>query len=43
MQFNITVIQQWEAAGKPVWELLEPVDGFHSNQVNYDLYSIFIV
>ncbi|KAL4234024.1 hypothetical protein ACF0H5_005678 [Mactra antiquata] len=26
------VIQQWEAAGKQAWELLEPVDGFHSNQ-----------
>ncbi|XP_045193790.2 acyloxyacyl hydrolase-like isoform X1 [Mercenaria mercenaria] len=26
------VINEWMAAGKPAYELLEPVDGFHANQ-----------
>ncbi|XP_052815063.1 acyloxyacyl hydrolase-like [Mya arenaria] len=27
------VIDEWTAQGKQAWELLEPVDGFHSNQL----------
>ncbi|KAH3777124.1 hypothetical protein DPMN_178561 [Dreissena polymorpha] len=28
-----TVIQEWTAKGLPTWQLLEPVDGFHANQI----------
>jgi hypothetical protein len=31
--YFISVINEWKTAGKPVYELLEPVDGFHANQV----------
>lgn len=27
------VINEWNKLGKPTWELLEPVDGFHANQM----------
>ena len=27
------VIQEWEAGGGEAWQLIEPVDGFHPNQV----------
>ena len=27
-------IDDWTKQGKPAWQLLEPVDGFHSSQVS---------
>ena len=29
----VSVIDEWIKAGKEAWQLLEPVDGFHANQV----------
>ena len=29
---TIPAIAQWQAAGNEVWQLIEPVDGFHPNQ-----------
>ena len=28
-----TVFSRWEAQGGQAWQLLEPVDGFHMNQI----------
>lgn len=33
------VIQQWKAKGGKVWQLIEPVDGFHPNQYANDQIS----
>ena len=30
----VSVIDEWIKAGKEAWQLLEPVDGFHANQVS---------
>lgn len=29
----ISVLDEWKKLGGEDWQLLEPVDGFHSNQV----------
>lgn len=29
----ISAIKKWEANGGKAWQLIEPVDGFHTNQV----------
>lgn len=30
------IIYQWMKKGKKLWHLIEPVDGFHPNQVSYE-------
>ena len=32
-----TAIEAWKAQGGQAWQLLEPVDGFHSNQLGQAL------
>lgn len=33
------VIDQWVASGGEPWQLIEPVDGFHTNQFAHALYA----
>ena len=33
LSISVSVIDEWKKQGKPAWQLLEPVDGFHANQV----------
>jgi hypothetical protein len=33
------VLEEWTKQGGKDWELLEPVDGFHSNQVQWIVYA----
>lgn len=33
MMNNRVVIQTWVANGGQAWQLIEPVDGFHPNQI----------